>query len=121
MPKKILIADDEESILRIVSFRLEKKGYEIIKATNGKEALDLMRENKPDLVLLDLAMPVMDGYEVCKAIKTDEALKNIPVIFLTVSREEKVKERADRYCADGYIMKPFDSEDLEKKVKKFIS
>ena len=120
MPKKILIVDDEIDILKVVTFRLKKAGYEVLTAVNGKEALDSIRDKRPDLILLDLRLPIMDGYEVCRQVKTDETLKNIPIIFLTASQAEKIKEKVKGFDAEDYLIKPFEPEDLLKKVKKFI-
>lgn len=120
MPRRILVVDDEPDILRIVTFRLKKLGYEIITAVNGQEALDLIKEKRPDLILLDLRLPVIDGYEVCKRLKTDEEFKQIPIILLTASSAGKISERTSEFKADDYIIKPFESEELLEKVKKFI-
>ncbi len=120
MPKKILIVDDEIDILKVVTFRLKKAGYEVLTAVNGKEALDSIRDKRPDLILLDLRLPIMDGYEVCRQVKTDETLKNIPIIFLTASQAERIKEKVKGYDAEDYLIKPFEPEELLEKVKKFI-
>jgi len=120
MSKKILIVDDEPDILRTVSFRLEKMGYDILTATNGKEGLEIAHKKKPDLIFLDINMPVMDGYEVCRIIKTDTELKKIPVIFLTVSLPKSIIEKADGFNADDCVTKPFEPEVLLNKIKKFI-
>ncbi|NQT21872.1 MAG: response regulator [Candidatus Omnitrophica bacterium] len=120
MAKKILIVDDEPDILRTVSYRLEKMGYDIITATNGEEGLESARKNKPDMIFLDINMPVMDGFEVCKKIKSDQDLKGIPVVFLTVSQAQAVAERADGFNADDHVIKPFEPEELIGKIKKFI-
>ncbi|MGB2706079.1 MAG: response regulator [Candidatus Omnitrophota bacterium] len=120
MAKKVLVVDDEPDVLKIVGFRLKSAGYEIKKASDGQEALDLIKKDRPDLVLLDLRMPVMDGYEVCRRIKSDENLKDIPVIFLTASSGATIKDKAYEYKADDYIIKPFEPEELLRKVKKFI-
>jgi CheY-like chemotaxis protein len=120
MAKKILIADDEIDILKVVTFRLRKSGYEILTAVNGKEALDLIQVKRPDLILLDLRMPLMDGYEVCKRIKHDEELKKIPVILLTASKINEAPEKVRELEADDYLIKPFDPAKLFEKVKKFI-
>ncbi len=117
--KKILVVDDEPDILKTVSFRLEKASYEILTATNGQEALNLVWEKRPDLILLDLALPGIDGYEVCKRLRADETLKNIPIIFLTASQPYRIKEKVKGFDADDYLIKPFEAEELLAKVKKF--
>lgn len=118
--KKVLVVDDEPDILRVVSFRLKKSGYDVFIANNGKAALDLISGNKPDLILLDLRMPVMGGEEVCMIIKNDETLKNIPIILLTASTGEKVSEKAKELGMNDYLVKPFDSDILLRKVQKLI-
>jgi two-component system, OmpR family, alkaline phosphatase synthesis response regulator PhoP len=89
--KKILIADDEADILKSVSFRLKKAGYGVLTAENGATAIEMVRSHNPDLVILDLRMPVKDGLEVCKEMKADDSLKSIPVLFLTASSGIKVE------------------------------
>ena len=118
--KKILIVDDEPDILKVVTFRVKKMEYEVVTATNGQEALDLIQKEEPDLILLDIELPVMNGYEVCQRVKTNEKLKHIPIIFLTASSASKIAEKAKEFNADDYLIKPFDSEELLKKIKNFI-
>ena len=120
MTKKILVVDDEPDIRKIVTFRLKKAGYEIATATNGQEALDSAQKEKPDLILLDLRLPIIDGYEVCRRLKTDQELKHIPVILLTASSAGKIAEKTKEFKADDYLIKPFDPEKLLAKVKKFL-
>ena len=120
MAKKILVVDDEPDILKIVTFRLKKEGYEVLTAVNGQKALDLVNSQRPDLILLDLRLPVVDGYEVCKRVKTDEGLRQIPVILITASSAGKIAEKTKEFRADDYLIKPFEPEELLDKVKKFI-
>jgi len=120
MPKTILIVDDEPDILKIVSFRLEANGYKILLAKNGQEALDLVQNKRPDIVLLDLRLPDIDGCEVCRKIKADKTLKDIPVIFLTASQFRNIKEMMKESKADDYLSKPFEPKELLEKVKKFV-
>jgi len=120
MAKKILVVDDEPDVVKVVSFRLKKAGYEVFTADNGKKGLDSVTDNRPDLVLLDLRMPVMSGYDVCKQIKSDDKLKNIPVILLTASGAGTIANSAKEYNADDYIVKPFNPEELLEKVKKYL-
>jgi len=117
--KKVLIADDETDILKVVSFRLKKAGYEVFEASNGQIAIDLISQNKPDLILLDLRMPIMDGYEVCAKIKNDETLKNIPIILLTAS-SSKIAEKKNELKAEDCMIKPFNPDELLEKVRKLI-
>ncbi|MDD5194571.1 MAG: response regulator [Candidatus Omnitrophica bacterium] len=121
MAKKVLVVDDEPDVLKVVSFRLKKAGYEVLTAVNGKIAIDLILEDKPDLIILDLRMPVMDGYEVCTKIKADETLKKIPVILLTASSGgSNITEKMVELKADDCMIKPFNADELLKKVQKFI-
>jgi len=120
MTKKILVVDDEPDILKIVTFRLEKTGYEVKTASNGREAFDLMQKEKPDLLLLDLRLPVMSGYEVCKQMKSDENLKDVPIILLTASSSASIEQKTKEFKADDYMIKPFDPEQLLAKVKNMI-
>ena len=118
--KKILFAEDEPLILKFVSFRLESLGYGVIKARDGAEALKLIEEEIPDLILLDIVMPIMSGYDVCKQVKMNEKLKHIPVILFTASEPEIVAARAKEVGASDYIMKPFDPDDLLSKIKNLL-
>ncbi|MDD5355782.1 MAG: response regulator [Candidatus Omnitrophica bacterium] len=117
--KKILIVDDEPDLLRVICFRLEKSGYQALSAVNGQEALELAWKESPDLVLLDIRLPLMEGPDVCSCIKKDEKLKHIPVILFTASAQN-INERVVACGAQGYILKPFSAEELLKKIKEFI-
>jgi len=120
MAKKILVVDDEPFILRSVSFVLQKEGYEVFCASNGAEALNIAWDKRPDLIILDLMMPVMDGIETLSLIRKEPQLKDIPVIMLTaVAVESSVKEVL-RLGVDDYILKPYDSQDLIQKVKDVL-
>jgi len=118
--KKILFVEDEPLILKFVSLRLESLGYEILKATDGAEAFRLIQEKNPDLVLLDVRIPVMDGYEVCKKVRNNEKLKRIPVILFTASDPTLVITKVKEVGANDYIIKPFDPKELLEKIRKFI-
>ena len=118
--KKILIVDDEADILAIMSYRLKKMGYEVFLAPNGQDDLDQARSIKPDLIFLDLRLPVLSGYEVCKILKNDEELKKIPIVFFTASLPINVAEKMKEFQADDYIIKPFEPKDLIEKVKKYL-
>jgi two-component system alkaline phosphatase synthesis response regulator PhoP len=119
--KKILIVDDEPDILKLASLRLKKLGYDVIMAVNGKEALDIMRDEKPDLILLDLILPVMNGADVCKKTKNDEKLKHIPIILFTAQSDTMTAEKAKEFGANDYITKPFDPEELRGKVEEILA
>ncbi len=121
MAKKILVVDDEPDILKIITFRLKNEGYEVIAAKNGQEALDLVNREMPDLVLLDLRLPVISGYKVCEILKADKNLKQIPIVFLTASViKGNIAKKAKEFKADGYLIKPFDPIKLLETVKRLI-
>ena len=119
MAKKILFADDEPDVLRVALFRLKKAGYEVTTATNGLEALELAQKLVPDLMLLDIRMPIITGVELCLKVKSDEKLKHILVIIFTAS-VQNMDTRIKESGADDYLIKPFDPEQLLEKVKKFL-
>lgn len=100
-------------------FRLEKAGYQIITAVNGKQALEVMKKELPDLVLLDLRLPVLTGPEACLCMKNDASLKGIPVIIFTASTQN-IKENIKACGAQGFILKPFNTGELLAKIKEFI-
>lgn len=104
--KKILIADDETSLRQTVG-RILDKDYVVLEAANGEEAVEIAKGQKPDLILMDLIMPKMDGYAACSQIKADEATKGIPVVILTAVGHELNKKFATEMGAEGYITKPF--------------
>jgi CheY-like chemotaxis protein len=119
--KRILIVDDEQDVLTLTSLRLEKLGYEVITAVNGKDALDSITREKPDLVLLDLIIPITYGTDVCRRIKKDETLKHIPIILYTAHNEIMDEEKAKSFGADDYIAKPFDAEELANKTERLLA
>ncbi len=119
MKHKILVVDDEPDILHEVSFILEKKGFEVITAEDGQQALDRVKDNRPDLIVLDLWLPLVDGIQVGQTLKGCEQTKDIPIILLTASAdniEMKVKEA----LVDDYLLKPFDYHELLSKVESFL-
>lgn len=119
MAKTILIVDDEADLVKVTMFRLKSLGYNVITGVNGQEALDLVKEKRPDLVLLDLRLPAIDGFEVCKTIKADAALKDIPIVMFTASTNE-INEQAKSAGADGFLVKPFEQEQLMAVLDKFL-
>ena len=119
MTQKILIADDETDLLKVSSLKLRKTGYEVFEAVDGQEALDLARSKMPDLIVLDIFLPGMNGDEVAKILKTDEKVKNIPIILVSATTRT-LEERARECGAVGYFLKPFDSADLIAMIKKCI-
>ncbi|MFH1847325.1 MAG: response regulator [Candidatus Omnitrophota bacterium] len=117
--KKILIVDDELDLVEGVSLRLESAGYEVFKATNGLEALKKALEVKPDLILLDVMMPEVDGFETARKLKEDLKTKMIPIIMLTAKVEIEFAEIAMKAGAVDYIVKPFNPMTLLDKVRKY--
>lgn len=120
MPKKILITDDSPTIVAILQEVLQKEGYSVITAADGQETLGKVRTEKPDLIILDLMLPKIDGYKVCAMLKFDKSCKNIPVIILTARAGEEDKKLGEEVCADFYITKPLDPDILIAKVKELI-
>ncbi|HEY8630407.1 MAG TPA: response regulator [Gaiellaceae bacterium] len=116
----ILIADDDPDILELVAFRLERAGYEIVRAADGEEALQLVSERLPDLAVLDVMMPKLTGYEVTRCIREDEATNGIPVILLTARVQEADVERGFEAGADDYLKKPFSPEELRARVQAIL-
>jgi two-component system, OmpR family, alkaline phosphatase synthesis response regulator PhoP len=117
MAKKILIVDDEKDIVQMLKYNIEKEGYAVLTALNGNRALEQARENKPDLILLDVMMPEMDGWEVCKQLMRDEKTARIPVIFLTAKGSEVDEVVGLELGADDYIIKPISIRKLIARIK----
>ena len=107
MAKAVLVADDDPDILSIVSMSLETQGYTVHKATNGREAVDLAKQHHPDLVLMDMMMPIVSGYEAVAEIKADEATRDIIIVGLSAKAMATDMERATDVGIDAYITKPF--------------
>jgi two-component system cell cycle response regulator DivK len=105
--KAILVADDDPDILSIVSMSLETQGYTVYKATNGREAVDLARQHHPDLVLMDMMMPIVSGYEAVTELKADATTRDITIVGLSAKAMATDMERATDVGIDGYITKPF--------------
>ena len=120
MAKKILIVDDEQDILELVADLLSGANYDVIRATNGAEALSKIAHEKPDLVLLDIRMPGLDGIEVCKRVKADPLLSKIPILLITASSTKVTSEIFEATKAEGYILKPFEVGFVLQKVKEFL-
>ncbi len=121
MSKKIVVAEDEPQIARLIEFKLKKEGYSVTSKENGEEALQAIKEDKPDLILLDIMMPVMGGYEVLRRLKEDENLKNVPVIMLTARAQEKDVVKGIGMGAEDYITKPFHPAELLARVKRILA
>lgn len=118
--KKILFADDEETLRSLLRIILEKGGYEMLEAGDGKAALEQVKKNRPDLVILDINMPKMNGFDVLEHLKKDPKTRDIPVIMLTTRSGQGDIEEAMELDADQYIPKPFDSEKLISKIQQIF-
>ena len=118
--KRILVVDDEEDILSVLRFRLEANNYEVLVASDGQEGLNKARSEKPDLMILDLMLPKIDGYKVCRMLKFDEAYKTIPIIIFTARAQKQDEELGMEMGADAYISKPFEPEILLGKIKELL-
>jgi DNA-binding response OmpR family regulator len=116
----ILVADDDPQILTMLGIRLSKRGYQVLEAADGLQTLSKAREQKPDLVLLDVMMPGKNGWEVAKELRADEELRNVGIVMLTAIGERVNEMTSPLYGADAYVDKPFDFDDLEKKIKKVL-
>lgn len=117
---RVLVVDDEPNILMSLEFLMKKKGYEVFIARNGAEAIELTRKELPDVILLDIMMPEVDGYEVCELVKTDSSLQHIRVIFLTAKSKESDIEKGYQLGADLYITKPFSTRELMERIGDFL-
>lgn len=120
MPKRILVADDEIEAVKMMRIVLEASGYEVIGAYDGQEALEKARKEKPDLMILDLMLPKMDGYKVCRMIKFDEKYKHIPIVMFTARAQQSDIKMGKEVGADAYITKPFDHNVLLDKIKELL-
>ncbi len=120
MPKRILIVDDEPDLLEMVQINLEMEGYECIVAYDGFRALDRARKEKPDLIILDVMLPGLNGYKVCRLLKFDEKYKKIPIIMLTAEAQRADRLLGEATGADYYMTKPFDADKLLAKVKELL-
>lgn len=118
--QKILLVDDEKELAEMVGLRLEAAGYKVILASDGQEALDKARQEKPDLVILDLMLPKVEGYKVCRILKFDEKYKKIPIILFTAKAQEEDIKLGKEVGAEAYITKPFDPEVLLGKIKELL-
>ncbi len=119
--QKILVADDEEDIRLIIKFALEDKGYKVLTASDGAEAVAIADKEKVNLIILDAAMPKMDGYEACKKLKKDAKTKDIPVVFLTAIDLQKDKLKSQRLGAVKFIAKPFEIEALIEEIGTILN
>jgi len=120
MAKKILVVDDEKDLVETMTLRLQASGYEVIPAYDGQEGLEKAKKDKPDLIILDLMLPKMDGYRVCGLLKADSRYSKIPIILFTARAQESDKKMGEEVGGDAYITKPFDPPTLLAKIKELI-
>jgi two-component system alkaline phosphatase synthesis response regulator PhoP/two-component system response regulator VicR len=120
MAKKILAVDDERHIVRLVQVNLERQGYEVVTAFDGKEALEKVESENPDLIVLDVMMPYMDGFEVLQNLKKNQATRDIPVIMLTAKAQDADVFRGWQSGVDCYLTKPFNPMELIAFVRRIF-
>lgn len=118
--KKILVVDDEKNIVELIKMNLELSGFEVISVYSGGEVLDKVMSLNPDLILLDLMLPDIDGFEVCRRLKLNEKVKDIPIIMLTAKSEESDKVIGLGLGADDYVTKPFGIRELEARIRTVL-
>ena len=120
MKETILIVEDEKDIVKMLDYNLKKEGYKVIVANDGEDALDMAKSRQPDLILLDLMLPGLDGLEVCKELKNERKTKSIPVIMLTAKAQESDKVVGLELGADDYVTKPFSPRELIARMKAVL-
>ncbi len=119
--KRILVVDDVRETLLALKIRLEYAGYEVLTATDGEMGLKMARETNPDLIVLDVMLPKIDGFSVCRLLKFDEDYENIPIIMLTAKGSENDKKIGKQVGADVYLTKPYNSKELLAQVERLTS
>ncbi|HEY0865915.1 MAG TPA: response regulator [Fimbriimonas sp.] len=118
---KVLVCDDERHIVRLIQVNLERQGYQVVTAYDGKEGLEKIRAEKPDIVVLDVMMPYMDGFEVLKNLRREPETEALPVIMLTAKAQDKDVFEGYHYGADMYLTKPFNPMELVTFVKRIAA
>ena len=120
MAKEILIVDDEPGIVVPVQFLMEQQGYRVMTANRGEDALDLIYQYKPDLVLLDIMLPGIDGYEICEIVRLNPDYRDVKIVFFTAKGRETEIAKGLALGADAYITKPYSNAELVAKVKELL-
>jgi len=118
--KRILVIDDERQLVDIIKMRLEASGYEVITAYDGQEGLEKAKKEGPDLIILDLMLPKIDGFKVCGLLKADTRYNKIPVIMFTAKAQEEDRHLGKEMGADAYITKPFEPQALLEDIKRLL-
>lgn len=119
--KKILVVEDDALIRELDRINLEAAGFAVVLATDGFQGLEMARAENPDLIVLDIMLPKMDGFKVCRILKFDDKYKHIPIIMLTARIQEMDKETGFKTGADAYMTKPFEPEELIKKINQVLA
>jgi DNA-binding response OmpR family regulator len=118
--KKILVVDDEVQLKQAISIRLEVNDFDVIGSGDGEDGLEKAKNEKPDLIILDLMLPKLNGFEVCRMLKFDDTYKNIPIIILSALDQQGDREKAIQCGADAYFIKPFDFDLLVTKIRSLL-
>ena len=118
--KRILICDDDPVILRLLQVNLELEGYEVLQAHHGEEALEIASAELPDLIILDIMMPKLDGYQTAERLKSQDDTKEIPVVFVSAKAQQSDIEKGKSYGVADYLTKPFDPTDLLEIVERLV-
>ena len=118
--KKIVLVDDEPDIVRTLEIFLKTEGFQVVASTDGISALDKIRKEKPDLIILDIMLPKLDGYKICRMLKFDEKYSKIPIVIFTARAQELDEKKAKEVKADAYITKPFNPKELLLKIKELL-
>ena len=121
MGNKVLIADDEQNILISLEFLMKREQFDVSIAVDGEEAVDRIRSEKPDLVLLDVMMPKKSGFEVCQEVKSDPSLASVKILMLTAKGRDTEVAKGLALGADGYMTKPFSTKELVEKVRSMLA
>jgi two-component system alkaline phosphatase synthesis response regulator PhoP len=120
MPKKILIIDDDPFVVKVIASRLEANNYKVITSSDGKEGLEKVYKEKPDLVIVDFILPRVNGYEICSRLKEDTEFSGVPVIIITGNTNERDRRLTEDAGADAFLIKPFDREVLLSRIKELL-
>ena len=120
-PRRLLVVEDEAALAKVLQMRLQMEGFEVDVAGDGAEAMETIRARRPDLVVCDLMMPVMDGVEVTRAVKGDPELKAIPILILTALKSEKEMEELRRLGAEAFASKPYDGKALTAQIRELLA
>lgn len=120
-PRRVLIVEDDDSIALALEFVLGREGYEHDRVADGTEALQLIRDRRPDLVLLDVMLPGLSGYEICHQVRHDPAIAGVRILMMTARGSAQDQRRARELGADGFVAKPFELESLRREVRRLLS